>query len=215
MLKNIKPATNWILYEDNDIVIVNKPSGLLSVPGKRDEHKTCVLSYLHLTHPDALIVHRLDMDTSGILLLARNKLAHRSLSIQFQERQIDKVYYALCSGIIEQQRGYINLPMRCDWERRPRQIIDFIAGRHAQTQWRVIQQFDDHFAVALYPKTGRSHQLRLHMKSIGHPILGDNFYSDKKSFNMSSRLMLHAGEISFHHPATETIITFSCPAKFI
>jgi tRNA pseudouridine32 synthase/23S rRNA pseudouridine746 synthase len=214
MYKNITPSADWILYEDDDIIIVNKPSGLLSVPGKRDEHKHCALSHLHLSHPDALIVHRLDMDTSGILLLARNKPSHRNLSIQFQERRINKVYYAHCAGVLEKPSGAINLPMRCDWERRPRQIIDFVSGRSAQTEWQLVKQMGDYFSVNLHPVTGRSHQLRLHMKSLGHPILGDNFYSDANSYLMAPRLLLHAQELSFHHPTINKKITITKAAAF-
>lgn len=215
MTKNIEPKQEWILYEDKDIIVVNKPSGLLSVPGKQPEHKNCVLSCLHTTHPDALIVHRLDMDTSGILLLARNKESHRLLSIQFQDRQTRKVYYALASGRLNIEDGSINLPMRCDWENRPRQIIDFNQGRSAQTGWKLIQQFNDYFSIALFPITGRSHQLRLHMKSLGHPILGDNLYADQKTINKAERLMLHAGELSFYHPTQQKPVTINCPAEFI
>ncbi|WP_044410693.1 RluA family pseudouridine synthase [Thiomicrospira microaerophila] len=214
MFKNITPPHDWIVYEDRDIIILNKPSGLLSVPGKSEQHKHCVLSYIHLTHPDALIVHRLDMDTSGLLLLARNKASHRNLSIQFQDRQVHKMYFACCAGQIEEPEGEIQLPMRCDWERRPRQIIDFTHGRHAQTRWQLIKQHTDHFSVALYPITGRSHQLRLHMKSLGHPILGDNFYSDRKSFTMADRLMLHAQKLTFQHPTTHEFITIENKAAF-
>ncbi|WFE68843.1 RluA family pseudouridine synthase [Thiomicrospira sp. R3] len=215
MIKNITPAPDWIIYQDQDIVAVNKPSGLLSVPGKNPEHKTCVLSYLHLSHPSALIVHRLDMDTSGILLLALNKASHRALSIQFQERQTSKVYHALAAGKLSQTKGFINLPMRCDWENRPRQIIDFNQGRSAQTEWTLLNQYSNYFSVALYPITGRSHQLRVHMKSLGHPILGDNLYADKSTDERVNRLMLHATELQFTHPTKQHQITLRCPVDFI
>jgi tRNA pseudouridine32 synthase / 23S rRNA pseudouridine746 synthase len=215
MFKNIQPDPDWLLYEDQDIVIINKPSGLLSVPGKSEANKTCVLTYLHQSHPDALIVHRLDMDTSGILVLARNKASHRHLSMQFQDRQVSKVYYALCAGQLEKTTGSINLPMRCDWDNRPKQIIDFIHGRHAQTDWQLLDQFNEYFSLALYPITGRSHQLRLHMQALGHPILGDNFYADTKSFMMTERLMLHAGRIIFTHPTTGENMKIDCPAAFL
>jgi tRNA pseudouridine32 synthase/23S rRNA pseudouridine746 synthase len=215
MFKNIQPDSDWLHYEDQDIIVINKPSGLLSVPGKSEANKTCVLTHLYPSHPDALIVHRLDMDTSGILVLARNKASHRHLSIQFQDRKVSKVYYALCAGLLKKPYGSINLPMRCDWDNRPKQIIDFIHGRHAQTDWQLLNQFDGYFSLALFPITGRSHQLRLHMQALGHPILGDNFYADKKSFMMSERLMLHAGQISFTHPTTLEPMTFKCPARFL
>lgn len=209
------PPSDWILYQDDDIILINKPSGLLSVPGKSEQHKTCALSHIQQTHADALIVHRLDMDTSGIMLLARNKASHRALSIQFQDRQVDKTYYALCCGHANLRHGSIQLPMRCDWDRRPRQIIDFNFGRYAQTHWRILDQFDHHFSVQLTPITGRSHQLRLHMKSIGHPILGDNLYADQKSINSVDRLMLHAGELNFTHPTKHTKMQIISPAPFL
>ncbi|WP_029935344.1 RluA family pseudouridine synthase [Thiomicrospira pelophila] len=214
-MNKTQPPTDWILYADEHLVIVNKPSGLLSVPGKSEQNKECVLTHLHQTHPSALIVHRLDMDTSGIMLLALNKQAHRSLSIQFQDRQVNKKYYALCAGKLLADEGYIQLPMRCDWDRRPKQMIDFIHGRSAQTLWQKIIQFDDYFSVELSPITGRSHQLRLHMKSLGHPILGDNLYADSLSVANYSRLMLHAGELEFSHPETHQRMKIKSPPEFL
>lgn len=205
---------NWILYQDPDLVIINKPSGLLSVPGKSELNKECVLSYLHQTHPNALVVHRLDMDTSGIMVLANNKLSHRNLSIQFQERNTEKTYVALCQGQCPKDTGYIQLPMRCDWEQRPKQIIDFVHGRHAITRWQLQQQFATHFKINLYPITGRSHQLRVHMKSLGHPILGDVFYADDYSMQQTPRLMLHAANISFDHPTTQKRLYIECDSGF-
>lgn len=208
-------ATDWILYQDEDVIVINKPSGLLSVPGKSEHHKECVFTHLSATHPSALIVHRLDMDTSGIMILALHKEAHRALSIQFQNREVDKTYYALCQGLCPENEGYIQLPMRCDWDRRPKQIIDFLQGRHAQTQWQVIEQSKTFFSVKLKPITGRSHQLRLHMKSLGHPILGDVLYADDASIKRAARLMLHAGEIEFTHPCTLQPITIKCEPEFL
>lgn len=209
------PKTDWILYADEQLIVINKPSGLLSVPGKSEQNKECVLTHLHKTHPEALIVHRLDMDTSGIMVLAMNKQAHRSLSIQFQDRKVNKKYYALCAGRLLTKAGYIQLPMRCDWDRRPKQIIDFNHGRSAQTHWQIMTQFKNHFSVELSPITGRSHQLRLHMKSLGHPILGDNLYADPVSIAEHSRLMLHAGELEFSHPETQQILKIKSSPEFL
>lgn len=209
------PTTDWILYADEQLIIINKPSGLLSVPGKSEQNKECVLTHLHKTHPEALIVHRLDMDTSGIMVLALNKQAHRSLSIQFQDRKVNKKYYALCAGKLLAKEGYIQLPMRCDWDRRPKQIIDFIHGRSAQTHWRIMTQFENYFSVELSPITGRSHQLRLHMKSLGHPILGDNLYADPVSITDHPRLMLHAGELEFSHPETQQRLKIKSSPEFL
>lgn len=205
---------DWILYQDDYLIAINKPSGLLSVPGKRPEHKFCAITQLNKTHPEALIVHRLDMDTSGLLLLARDKDTHRALSILFQERKVDKTYVALCQGKLLKPEGRICLPMRCDWDNRPKQIIDFIHGRSAQTDWQLITQYDDYFSVKLHPITGRSHQLRLHMKSLGHPILGDNLYADNQTKNAKNRLMLHAEIIEFNHPKTGEHLKIECPNSF-
>jgi tRNA pseudouridine32 synthase/23S rRNA pseudouridine746 synthase len=204
---------NWILYEDKDFVAIHKPAGLLSVPGKHPDHSACAVSYLQQTHPDALIVHRLDMDTSGILLLALNKPAHRALSIEFQERRVTKHYCALCHGQLLQPQGRVQLPMRCDWDNRPKQIVDFIHGRSAQTDWELVEQFDNFFSVKLFPITGRSHQLRVHMQSLGHPILGDRFYAGELAEHQP-RLMLHAESLTLRHPTTGTSLNIYCPTPF-
>ncbi|WP_237263884.1 RluA family pseudouridine synthase [Thiomicrorhabdus immobilis] len=206
--------SNWIIYADAHLIVANKPSGLLSVPGRGPDKQECLLSHLMTDFPDAKIVHRLDMDTSGLMVVARSAEVHRHLSRQFQERQTKKRYYAVCAGKPSLESGYINLPMRCDWERRPLQMIDFKQGKGALTHWKVLEQYVDSFLVELSPVTGRSHQLRLHMKSLGHPILGDNLYADSDSLRQSNRLMLHAKFLSFIHPITNQSLTFDCPADF-
>lgn len=204
----------WVQYADNNIVIANKPSGLLSVPGRGPEKQECLLSHLLPLYPTIKIVHRLDMDTSGLMVLALNAEAHRNLSRQFQERETDKTYHAICAGIPSQQQGTMKLPMRCDWERRPLQMIDFKQGKSAETHWKILKQDSDRFLIELTPITGRSHQLRLHMKSLGHPILGDNLYADPMTLNMSKRLLLHATTLSFKHPVTQKTLNFNCPNNF-
>lgn len=206
--------SSWIHYADEDIVIANKPSGLLSVPGRGPEKQECLLSHLQLTYPEIKIVHRLDMDTSGLMVLALNADVHRALSRQFQERETSKRYRAICAGMPSVQQGAINLPMRCDWDRRPLQMIDFKQGKSAQTHWKVLQQSNNQFLVELTPITGRSHQLRLHMKSLGHPILGDNLYADGIALRMSPRLLLHATSLSFTHPATKQWLEFNLLPEF-
>ncbi|MBO1924207.1 RluA family pseudouridine synthase [Thiomicrorhabdus sp. 6S3-12] len=213
-LKNFEYDPSWVLYSDPDIIIANKPSGMLSVPGRGADKQECLLSHLQTRFPDALIVHRLDMDTSGLMVLARSKDAHRHLSRQFQDRQTRKRYHAVCCGIISQDHGEIHLPMRCDWERRPLQMVDFIHGKSAHTQWRVMRQFSDRFSVELTPITGRSHQLRLHMKMLGHPILGDNLYADPHSLKMAPRLLLHAQHLAFTHPENGEWLSFTQDADF-
>lgn len=202
---------DWIIYSDQHIVVANKPSGLLSVPGRGPEKQECLVSHLSKHIPDIRIVHRLDMDTSGLMVLAKDTESHRHLSRQFQERQIQKTYHAICAGKQTKKQGCIKLPMRCDWEKRPLQKIDFKLGKHAETHWQIIEEFKGSFLVKLTPITGRSHQLRLHMKSLGHPILGDNLYADSKSLTASSRLLLHASTLSFHHPHTQEWLHFECP----
>lgn len=206
--------SSWIHYADDQIVIANKPSGLLSVPGRGPEKHECLLSHLQVSYPEIKIVHRLDMDTSGLMVLALNADIHRSLSRQFQERETAKRYLAICAGIPTVQQGAISLPMRCDWERRPLQMIDFKQGKSAQTYWKVLQQSNNQFLVELTPITGRSHQLRLHMKSLGHPILGDNLYADKIALRMASRLLLHATSLSFTHPTTKQWLEFNLLPEF-
>lgn len=205
---------DWILYADQEIVIANKPSGLLSVPGRGPKKQECLVSHLLPIYPSIKIVHRLDMDTSGLMVLALNAEAHRHLSRQFQERETSKTYHAICTGIPSQKKGTIKLPMRCDWDKRPLQMIDFKYGKSAETHWTIIQQYNDSFLVELTPITGRSHQLRLHMKSLGHPILGDNLYADRITLHNSTRLQLHATVLSFKHPTTQQRVTFTVPNNF-
>lgn len=213
-MKTFSFSPDWVIYSDEDIVIANKPSGLLSVPGRGPDKQECLVSHLAKGFPDIRIVHRLDMDTSGLMVLANTAEAHRNLSRQFQDRLTEKTYHAVCAGRPTQTSGIINLPMRCDWERRPLQKIDFLLGKHASTQWQIQQQFSDRFLVELTPITGRSHQLRLHMQSLGHPILGDNLYADPISLCMADRLLLHAYSLCFQHPTTHEKLCFSQVAEF-
>ena len=214
-----KPPTHIgldILYEDEYLLILNKPSGLLSVPGRGTDKQDCMISRAQITHPSALIVHRLDMSTSGILVLALDKDTHRQLSQQFQERQITKQYIAVVAGKLESPKGIINQPMICDWPNRPKQIIDTEQGKPAQTSYETIEyvEKEDTSRLLLMPVTGRTHQLRLHCQFIGHPILGDQLYGDEKSKSMSERLQLHASYISFTHPVTSNLVDISCAALF-
>lgn len=214
ILKKFTFSPSWIVYQDNDILVVNKPPGLLSVPGKGAFKNECLTAHLQQNLGDCLIVHRLDMDTSGLMVLAKNKLAHRHLSIQFQDRLTHKTYQALCTGHISQDAGVINLPMRCDWEKRPLQMIDFKQGKFAQTLWQKVTQHPTYWQVALTPITGRAHQLRLHLKMLGHPILGDNLYADDATLAQAPRLCLHANTLSFTHPTSQQKLQFSQEADF-
>ncbi len=205
-------------YEDTEMLILEKPQDLLSVPGRGEEKQDCLWRRAQEIWDDALIVHRLDCATSGLMVLARNKESHRELSRQFQQRQNFKRYQALIAGQPDQNEGVRREPMRCDWERRPLQMIDFEQGKAATTFWRTLDQGQigelDYTRVALYPITGRSHQLRLHMQVLGHPILGDNLYAAGAALSSVDRLMLHADLLEVFHPVTQERMSFSSPAPF-
>jgi len=205
-----------ILYEDDYILVVNKPAGLLSVPGRGPEKQDCLISRVQLTHPGALIVHRLDMATSGILVLALDKDTHRLLSQQFQQRVISKQYIAVVKGHLKPEQGLIDMPMICDWPNRPKQIIDEEQGKPAQTKYEVLEytEGNDTSRVLLKPITGRTHQLRLHCQYIGHPILGDELYGDNESKKSSARLLLHASRICFEHIQNGKQIDIACEIPF-
>jgi len=211
------PREPWlhILYQDAHIMVVNKPSGLLSVPGRGVEHQDSVMSRILEEFPLAQSVHRLDMATSGVIAVALTKAAERELKRQFREREPQKTYIARVWGHPLPQEGLVDLPLICDWPNRPLQKVCFETGKAAQTQYRVLSYDDDGTArVLLMPVTGRSHQLRVHMLALGHPILGDGFYAPPEVKALSERLLLHAQELSLTHPAFHTPIHFRCEADF-
>ncbi len=195
---------------DHSLIAINKPSGLLSVPGR--VNKDSALTQIRQFCEDASAVHRLDMDTSGILVYALNKNAVRSLGIQFEKRETRKIYIARVQGFLEGQ-GSIDAPMRCDWENRPLQIIDEKLGKSALTSYQSLEAHKDSSLMLLFPHTGRSHQLRVHMAHIGHPIVGDRFYGNEDKDDSNWNLMyLHASALSFRHPdSDETIELISVP----
>lgn len=203
-----------IFHIDDDILITSKPAGLLSVPGKAAEHSDCLESRINAIHPQARIVHRLDMATSGTMVFAMNPQAHRHLGLQFERRHIKKTYIAHVWGIVEDEVGLIDLPLRCDWPNRPLQIVDHELGKPAQTNWEVLERGSLFTRLQLKPVTGRSHQLRVHLLSIGHPILGDEFYAKGEALEMAGRLMLHAQSLEMFHPTGGETISFSDPAPF-
>lgn len=203
-----------IVHQDEALLVIDKPAGLLSVPGKAPEHYDSAWSRVCRVFPTARIVHRLDMATSGLLVFALSKTAQAHLQRQFERRVVRKYYRAEVAGQLPAQRGVIDLAMRCDWPNRPRQMIDLVEGRSAQTRYQVVRQEADRSEVLLFPITGRSHQLRVHMQVLGTPILGDKFYADDAAFAAAPRLLLHAEEIGFLHPLTEQPINFHCPADF-
>ena len=201
-----------VLHADAHAVVVEKPAGLLSVPGRLPENKDCVVSRLQVQFADAFTVHRLDQVTSGVMLFARGKAMQSALARLFERREVAKRYEALVEGLMEDGEGRIDLPMICDWPNRPRQKVDYVAGKPALTHWRVLERDVTAMRtrVQLEPVTGRSHQLRLHMASIGHPIVGDAFYGAQAS----SRVCLHATGLAFLHPVTAESMHWSSPAPF-
>ncbi|MGE1560515.1 bifunctional tRNA pseudouridine(32) synthase/23S rRNA pseudouridine(746) synthase RluA [Pantoea septica] len=211
------PREPWlhILYQDAHIMVVNKPSGLLSVPGRLEEHKDSVMTRIQRDYPQAESVHRLDMATSGVLAVALTKAAERELKRQFREREPSKSYVARVWGHPAAVKGVIDLPLICDWPNRPKQKVCFETGKAAQTEYEVLAFLDDNSArVALKPITGRSHQLRVHMLALGHPILGDGFYAHPDAKARAPRLLLHAESLTITHPAFGNSMTFRQPADF-
>lgn len=188
-----------VLHEDAQVLLVDKPSGLLSVPGKGAHLADCLLSRVQEAFPGALLVHRLDRDTSGVMIFAMTSHAQRHLGLQFEKRMTKKTYVARVWGVMEAKSGQVDLPLIVDWPNRPRQKVCHETGKPAQTDWRVIKVQDGSTRVRLFPKTGRSHQLRVHMQALGHPILGDPFYAEGPARDFP-RLMLHSEELRFNHP---------------
>ncbi|MCV3270233.1 pseudouridine synthase [Roseobacter sinensis] len=188
-----------ILHEDAEVLLVDKPAGLLSVPGKGPELADCLLCRVQAAFPDALLVHRLDRDTSGVMIFALTPHAQRHLGLQFEKRMTQKTYVARVWGVPMRKTGTIDLPLIVDWPNRPRQKVDHETGKPAQTDWRVLKDEGETARMRLMPRTGRSHQLRVHMMALGHPILGDAFYASGLARDFP-RLMLHSEELRFKHP---------------
>lgn len=189
-----------IIHRDDALLLVDKPAGLLSVPGKAPEHADCLERRVKLAFPAALLVHRLDMDTSGVMVFALSRAAQRHLGLQFERRHMDKTYIAEVWGDITPNEGEVNLPLIVDWPNRPLQKVCHKTGKPALTRWQVIRRAGGCSRVRLMPKTGRSHQLRVHMREIGHPILGDRFYAEGAALVSADRLLLHAESLIFYHP---------------
>lgn len=203
-----------ILYQDNDIVVVNKASGILSVPGRLAEHQDCLQTRVQRVLPSATIVHRLDMATSGIMIMALNKAAHVSISQQFEKRKTQKSYIARVFGHLAHPQGSVDLPLICDWPNRPKQMVDHDKGKPSLTHYQVLSQNSTSTLVKLMPVTGRSHQLRVHMLALGHPIQGDKLYATGKALSSSPRLQLHAKQLSFTHPVSQQMMNFTAPCPF-
>ncbi len=211
------PTKPWldILHQDQDIMVLNKPSGLLSVPGRAPSHNDSTYSRVLAEYPDAKIVHRLDMATSGVIVVALLRSAESELKRQFRDRETAKTYYARVAGHVKAESGTVNLPLICDWPNRPKQKVDHQVGKASQTHYDVVSRAKRSTLVKLTPITGRSHQLRVHMMALGHPILGDNFYADPLAKRLAPRLLLHAQSLTITHPFSKEPMTFSCEAPFM
>lgn len=207
------------LYVDDTLLVFDKPSGLLAVPGRGADKQDCLSARVQARYPDALIVHRLDMATSGLMVMVRGPVAQRALSKAFAAREVSKRYVAIVSGRLDAAPdgwGTIDLPIIVDWPRRPLRIVDHIRGKPSLTRWRVLgyDAGDSSTRVELEPITGRSHQLRVHLRELGHPILGDTLYAPPDVQAQARRLLLHACVLNFDHPLTGEALTFESLAPF-
>jgi tRNA pseudouridine32 synthase / 23S rRNA pseudouridine746 synthase len=213
-----------LIFEDSALLVFNKPSGLLSVPGKGPEKADCLRTRVQQVYPEALTVHRLDMSTSGILLMARSAELHRKLSIAFANREVEKRYIAVVNGKVAENIAdrtndtwqLIDKPIATDWINRPLQKIDPIEGKPSQTRYKLVSydEATDTTRLELAPITGRTHQLRVHLQSIGHSILGDHLYASAEVQAKSERLLLHASELRLTHPVSGEYLTFQCACPF-
>jgi tRNA pseudouridine32 synthase/23S rRNA pseudouridine746 synthase len=204
-----------LLYRDRSLLAVDKPAGLLAVPGRGEGKQDCVARRVQLEHPQALVVHRLDEATSGVMLFGLGTEAQRALSIAFAARRVAKRYEALVHGLIIDDAGTIELPLAADWPNRPRQQVDHERGKPSHSRWRVLGRDEaaQRTRLALEPHTGRSHQLRVHLAAIGHPIVGDALYGPPLPVP-APRLMLHACELHFAHPVEGHMLTIQSPVPF-
>ena len=210
------PTEPWldVIHEDEHLMVLNKPSGLLSVPGKDPALADSLQTRALARWPGAGTVHRLDKDTSGVIVMAKSKWVHGRLGIQFEKRLTRKAYVARVFGVVAEDEGLVDLPLATDWENKPRQRVDHERGRPAQSRWKVLAREAAATRLALEPLTGRTHQLRVHMREIGHPILGDSFYAEGAALAIAERLQLHAEMLGFIHPMTGEAVTFTVPAPF-
>ncbi len=213
------PTEPWldIVFEDGRLIVCDKPSGLLTVPGKDPSLADCLEARVQARYPQHLatkVVHRLDKDTSGLIILAFDKPALASLGGQFEHRTIEKDYVARVWGDVVGDSGLIDLPLATDWENKPRQRVDFERGRPAQTRWRVLAREGGITRLELVPLTGRTHQLRVHLRELGYPIVGDTFYAEGAARAAADRLQLHARMLRFAHPDDGRVIALERPAPF-
>ncbi len=205
-----------VIHEDEALLVLDKPAGLLAVPGRGADKQDCLAARVQACWPNALVVHRLDMATSGLMLFARSAQLQSHLSRDFAARRIEKHYVAVVDGRPPAAAGCIELPLTADWPRRPLQKVDVEHGKPSRTDWQVIG-FDEHLQatrLALQPWTGRTHQLRVHLQAIGHPILGDALYAPSAVQARADRLLLHASELRLAHPLSGDLLHLHCAAPF-
>jgi tRNA pseudouridine32 synthase/23S rRNA pseudouridine746 synthase len=202
-----------VLFRDHHLIALDKPSGLLAVPGRGPEKFDSLATRVQADYPSATVVHRLDQETSGVMVMALRAAAHRHLQQQFEQRRTEKLYIAVVAGVVAEDAGEINLPLANMFENPPRHVVEFERGREATTHWRVIERYADRTRLELRPLTGRSHQLRVHLSHVGHPILGDSLYAPPEVRALAARLMLHAEELSIEHPTTGAMLLLrsDCP----
>lgn len=203
-----------VLHVDDDCIVVDKPSGLLSVPGRGEHLQDCTATRVQSQFDDALVVHRLDMATSGLMLFARGVEAQRRLSRAFAQREVHKRYVAIAHGHLDTEQGEIDLPLIADWPNRPRQKVDHEHGKASLTRWRAIRVEADRTRLELEPVTGRAHQLRVHLLAIGHPIVGDALYAPPEVLAGADRLLLHAAQLRFEHPVSGKPIAIESTVPF-
>lgn len=203
-----------LVYVDEDLIVLEKPAGLLAVPGRGEDKQDCLSARAQRLWPDARVVHRLDMATSGLFLMARSLHVQRALGRAFEQREVDKQYVAVVHGRLGAvgERGLVELPLAADWPNRPLQKVDLAHGRPSSTRWQVLASESGRSRVALEPLTGRSHQLRVHLQALGHPILGDALYAPPAVQALAPRLLLHASALAFRHPSSgERLALHSAP----
>lgn len=205
-----------LVHEDEWLLVLNKPAGLLSVPGRGADKQDSLAHRVQSRYPGARVVHRLDMETSGLLLMARDRETQRLLGQAFEHRQVGKRYSAVVAGLVSTASGSIELPLIADWPNRPRQKVDKARGKPALTHYRVLARDTalQRTRISLTPVTGRSHQLRVHLQSIGHPIIGDRLYAIEQAHLQAERLLLHAERLSLRHPRSGEPVAFHCPCPF-
>jgi tRNA pseudouridine32 synthase / 23S rRNA pseudouridine746 synthase len=211
------PAEPWlhVLYQDKDIIVLNKPSGLLTNPGRGPHLADCLLSRVQQQYPQALLVHRLDMATSGVVVMALRRKAEAALKQQFAERRVSKRYLAVVWGTLLQAEGTVDVPLIADSANAPKQKVCLSSGKPAITHYTLLQQLPGRALVELKPITGRSHQLRMHMLHLGHPILGDAFYAHHDALNAAPRLLLHAASLQLHQPYSGEWLRFDTDSDFV